>query len=297
MTLAVDKEYIKRNNLKRQIQLPDGAMIPAIGQGTWFMGEDPKLAKQEIASLCLGVDLGLTLIDTAEMYGAGGAELLLGEALRGIREQVFLVSKVYPHNAGKHSALKACEASLKRLNTDYLDLYLLHWRGSIPLAETVDAMEHLVRDGKIRRWGVSNFDTEDMQELWSVDNGHHCAINQVLYHLGSRGIEYDLMPWCQTHNVPVMAYCPLAQGGSLRRDLMQNKIVMALAKNKCCTPAQLLLAWCIRTGDVVAIPKAATPEHVIQNAQASAIELTLDDLQQLDRVFAPPDCKTYLDIV
>ncbi|WP_434778052.1 aldo/keto reductase [Neisseria sp. Ec49-e6-T10] len=297
MTLNIHKDQIRANNLKHQVQLPDGTTVPAIGQGTWFMGENPALAKQEIASLRLGVELGMTLIDTAEMYGSGGAELLLGEALQGIREQVFLVSKVYPHNADQKNAIKACETSLKRLKTDYLDLYLLHWRGNVPLEETAYVMEQLVQQGKIKRWGVSNLDTDDMQELWQEPYGKNCTVNQVLYHLGSRGIEYDLLPWCREHHLPIMAYCPIAQGGSLRRELMINKTVMALAKTHDCTIAQLLLAWCIRSGDVIAIPKATTTKHVIENAQSSAIELTMDELAQLDQVFTPPTHKMHLDIV
>jgi len=230
---------------RKTITLADGTSIAAIGQGSWFMGENSATEAAEISALQLGVELGMNLIDTAEMYASGGAELAVGKAIKSIRDKVFLVSKVYPHNAGKDKAITACENTLKRLNTDYLDLYLLHWRGSIPLAETVAVMETLKATGKIKRWGVSNFNTEDMQALWQIDKGQNCCVNQVLYHLGSRGIEYSLMPWCEKHNVAIMAYCPLAQGGSLRKELMTNKIVKEIANTKQCTISQLLLAWCI----------------------------------------------------
>lgn len=295
--MQLDKEYIRATNVKRYVTLADGTQIPAIGQGTWFMGEQPEKAAQEIDALRLGVELGMSLVDTAEMYGSGGAELVVGEALKGIREQVFLVSKVYPHNAGGIKAIKACEASLKRLKTEYLDLYLLHWRGSISFAETVDVMEQLVSEGKIKRWGVSNLSINDMQDLWQIANGTHCVTNQVLYHLGSRGIEYDLMPWCFKYQMPIMAYCPLAQAGSLRRGLLVNETVRELASAKQCTVAQLLLAWSIRSGAVIAIPKASTMDHVVQNAQASAIVFSEDELARLDQAFPPPSRKQPLDIV
>ncbi|UYZ84710.1 aldo/keto reductase [Entomomonas sp. E2T0] len=282
---------------QRSVKLADGTIIPAIGQGTWFMGENPSKEMDEISALQLGVELGMTLIDTAEMYANGGAELIVGKAIKHIRNKVFLVSKVYPHNAGKNSAIKACENSLKRLQTDYLDLYLLHWRGSIPLAETVEVMENLKASGKIKRWGVSNFDTDDMKQLWQITNGKNCAVNQVLYHLGSRGIEYDLIPWCKDHQMPIMAYCPIAQGGTLRKDLMNNKIVQDIAKAKQCTTAQLLLAWCIRNGNVIAIPKASNKTHVHENAQASTISFNQDELDLLDSIFTPPKHKIHLDIV
>ncbi len=190
--------------------------MPAIGLGTWYMGEHAAQRQQEVAALRAGIDHGLTVIDTAEMYADGGAEEVVGQAIRGLRDRVVLVSKVYPWHAGKAAMHRACENSLRRLQTDYLDMYLLHWRGDIPLQETVEAMEKLVAEGKIRRWGVSNLDTEDMQALWRTADGEHCATNQVLYHLASRGIEYDLLPWCQQHSLPVMAYCPLAQAALTR---------------------------------------------------------------------------------
>lgn len=287
----------KVNRSKQSILLSDGTILPAIGQGTWYMGENPTTEADEIEALRLGVDLGMNLIDTAEMYGHGGAEIIVGKAIQTIREKVFLVSKLYPHNAGKDKAVRACENSLNRLNTDYLDLYLLHWRGSIPLAETVDAMEQLKKAGKIKRWGVSNFDTDDMKELWQLTDGQQCCVNQVLYHLGSRGIEYSLMPWCMKHNVTLMAYCPIAQGGSLRAELITNNVVKQVAEAKQCTVAQLLLAWSIRNGHVIAIPKATNKQHVYENAQASSIVFSQQELTELDRAFNPPNHKISLDMV
>ncbi|MCP1223431.1 aldo/keto reductase [Sebaldella sp. S0638] len=218
-------DKIKKDNFARNVILRDGGQVNAIGQGTWRMGEKHSEKLKEVKVLRLGIDLGMTLIDTAEMYGSGGAEEITGEAVKGIRDKVFVVSKVYPQNADKKRAVLSCENSLKRLGTDYIDLYLLHWRGSVPLHETVDVMEQLVKDGKIKRWGVSNFDVKDMEELWKIPKGSNCAVNQVLYHLGSRGIEYDLLPWCRGKGLPVMAYCPVAQGGVLREELLGNKTV------------------------------------------------------------------------
>lgn len=188
--------------------LPDGTTIPCLGQGTWYMGEKPKRKAEEIKALQLGIELGMKLIDTAEMYGNGDSERLVGEAIKGRRDDVFLVSKVYPHNSGMDKIKIACENSLKRLGTDHLDLYLLHWRGRVPLEETIEGMERLRKEGKILRWGVSNFDTDDMEELWNTPNGSNCSTNQVLYHLGSRGIDFDLLPWQRVHHMPIMAYSP-----------------------------------------------------------------------------------------
>ncbi|WP_318364655.1 aldo/keto reductase [Enterobacter sp.] len=271
--------------------------LPAIGQGTWYMGEDASQRQKEIAALRAGVDAGLTLIDTAEMYADGGAEEVVGEALQGLREQVFLVSKVYPWNAGGQKAIAACEASLRRLQTDYLDLYLLHWRGNYSFAETVEAMERLIREGKIRRWGVSNFDYDDMQELWSVAGGQACATNQVLYHLGSRGIEFDLLPWCRQQQMPVMAYCPLAQAGRLRDDLFNSRAVQEVAHAHQATPAQVLLAWAIREQGLMAIPKASSADHVKENAAALALNLSAEAIAMLEKAFPAPGRKTPLDMV
>lgn len=274
-----------------------GLTLPAIGQGTWYMGENAGQRQQEVTALRAGIDAGLTLIDTAEMYADGGAEEVVGEALQGRREAVFLVSKVYPWNAGGQKAIAACDASLRRLQTDYLDLYLLHWRGNYSLADTVEAMETLIRQGKIRRWGVSNLDYADMQELWSVPGGKACTTNQVLYHLGSRGIEFDLLPWCQQQQMPVMAYCPLAQAGRLRDDLLNSRAVQEVAHAHHATPAQVLLAWAIRQPGVMAIPKASRVEHVKENAAALALRLSNEAVAMLDKAFPAPGRKTPLDVV
>ena len=274
-----------------------GQRLPAIGQGTWYMGEDASARREEVMALRAGVDCGLTLIDTAEMYAEGGAEEVVGDAIRGIRDRVFVVSKVYPWNAGGSNMAAACEASLRRLGTDYLDLYLLHWRGNYSLQETVTAMETLVAQGKIRHWGVSNLDYADMQELWQVKGGEVCAANQVLYHLASRGIEYDLLPWCQQQSMPVMAYCPLAQAGRLRSGLFANPTVKAIADAHQVTVAQVLLAWVIRQQGIMAIPKAATVKHVEENAAALALTLSEEEQALLNRAFPAPGHKTALDVV
>ncbi|ALF09455.1 aldo/keto reductase [Parageobacillus thermoglucosidasius] len=282
---------------KRVVTLPDGTTVPCIGQGTWHMGEKPQEKAKEIKALQLGIELGMKVIDTAEMYGNGASERLVGEAIKGRRDDVFLVSKVYPHNAGLDKISTACENSLKRLGTDYLDLYLLHWRGRIPLEETIEGMEKLRKEGKILRWGVSNFDTDDMKELWNTTNGSNCATNQVLYHLGSRGIDFDLLPWHREHHVPIMAYSPLAQGGALRKQLLTDPIVNEIAKKYNVKPLQIALAWTIRTNDVIAIPKAGQEQHVLENAEAAAIELTQEDLKRLDEAFPKPRKKVPLDII
>nr|WP_318380685.1 aldo/keto reductase [uncultured Enterobacter sp.] len=279
------------------VMFEHGLALPAIGQGTWYMGENAGQRQKEIAALRAGIDAGLTLIDTAEMYADGGAEEVVGEALQGRREQVFLVSKVYPWNAGGQKAVTACDASLRRLKTDYLDLYLLHWRGNYSLAETVEAMETLIRQGKIRRWGVSNLDYDDMQELYVVTGGKACATNQVLYHLGSRGIEFDLLPWCQQQQILVMAYCPLAQAGRLRDDLFNSRAVQDVAHAHQATPAQVLLAWAIRQPGVMAIPKASSVDHVKENAAALALQLSDEAIALLDQAFPAPGRKTPLDVV
>ena len=279
----------------KQVTFTDQVSLPAIGQGTWYMGEDPSRRRDEVSALQAGLDLGLRLIDTAEMYADGAAEEVVGEALTGRRDSAFLVSKVYPWNAGGEKAIAACEASLRRLKTDYLDLYLLHWMGDFSFAETVDAMETLIAQGKIRRWGVSNLDYDDMQALWQVPGGRECATNQVLYHLASRGIEYDLLPWCQ-QQMPVMAYSPLAQAGRLRGDLLSNSVVNDIARVHNVSAAQILLAWVIRQSGVIAIPKAASVAHVEQNAAALQITLSVDELKQLDKAYPAPKGKTALDM-
>src|SRR5438132_327298 len=235
-----------------KVSMPDGVRVPALGLGTWRMGERGRDHDAEIASLRLGIELGMTVIDTAEMYGDGGAEELVGEAIAGQRDRVFLVSKVYPHNAGAKNAITACERSLKRLATDRLDLYLLHWRGRIPLAETVDAFERLRRDGKIVRWGVSNFDVDDMEELFALPDGRHCTTNQVLYNLAERGIEWRLAAFCHSRELPIMAYSPLGRG-----DLLRSRKLSAIARDAGATPAQLALAWVLGRPNAIAIPKAS----------------------------------------
>lgn len=282
---------------QRTIIFGEHQAVPVIGQGTWYMGENPAQRAQESAALRAGIDLGLTVIDTAEMYADGGAEEVVGEAIRGQRENVVLVSKVYPWNAGGRKLASACESSLRRLNTDYLDLYLLHWRGDYSLQETVAGMEALVAQGKIRRWGVSNLDFDDMQQLWQLDGGEECATNQVLYHLASRGIEYDLLPWCQRQGVPVMAYCPLAQAGRLRNGLLNHNVVRKIALERGITAAQVLLAWVISHQGVMAIPKASSIEHVTQNAAALDIVLSAEELALLQQAYPAPGRKMPLDMV
>jgi Aldo/keto reductases, related to diketogulonate reductase len=282
---------------KRKVILPDGTKVSALGQGTWYIGENPRKREDEIKTLKLGLELGMNLIDTAEMYGDGLSEELISNVIDDCRKDVFLVSKVYPHNAGKNSIVKACENSLKRLKTDYLDLYLLHWRGRVPLEETIEGMELLKKQGKILRWGVSNFDTEDMEELYNNIDGDNCAVNEVLYHLASRGIEFDLLPWQRNNNVPTMAYCPLAQGGSLERNFLGNEILNKIAKEHNVKPLQIALAWTIREDDIISIPKASRIEHVIENAKAASIILSKDDIERLDQLFKKPNRKMSLDIV
>ncbi|WP_378945958.1 aldo/keto reductase [Mesorhizobium sp. ANAO-SY3R2] len=270
--------------------LPSGEAVPVLGQGTWMMGEDIRRAADEVAALRLGLDLGVSLIDTAEMYGDGGAEQVVAEAITGRRDEVFLVSKVLPTNATRSGVLRACEASLRRLRTDRIDLYLLHWRSSVPLAETIAAFEELRQAGKIRHWGVSNFDTDDMDELAALPAGAACQANQVLYNLTRRGIEFDLLPWCRARGMPVMAYSPVEQGA-----LSSHKGLAAIAARHDATPAQIALAWVLAQRGVIAIPKATSLEHVRQNAAACDIRLAPEDLAELDRLFPPPARKRPLE--
>jgi diketogulonate reductase-like aldo/keto reductase len=258
------------------------------------MGERQGNAAKEAAALRLGIDLGMTLIDTAEMYASGGAEQVVAQAVAGIRDKVFIVSKVLPQNASRSGVPAACERSLQRLKTDRIDLYLLHWRGGHPLAETVAAFEALKAQGKILYWGVSNFDTADMTELQRVPNGAGCAANQVLYHPDSRGIEFDLLPWCAKQGVPVMAYSPL--GHNVRR-LLGSSALQAVAKRHGATAAQVAIAWGMRDGNVISIPKAAETEHVRENAAAADIRLTDEDLAAIDAAHSPPTRKTALDLL
>jgi diketogulonate reductase-like aldo/keto reductase len=275
----------------RHISLPDGEQVPVLGLGTWGMGEARTRGADTVAALRLGLDLGMTLIDTAEMYGDGGAEEVVGKAIAGRRRSVFLVSKVYPHNASRQGAVAACERSLKRLRTDRLDLYLLHWRGSVPLAETLESFGTLQRQGKIRHYGVSNFDLDDLDELWRLGGGA-CAANQVLYNLSRRGIEWDLLPWMRQRRVPVMAYSPIEQGR-----LLTKRALTAIAKRRGATPAQIALAWLLRQPDVIVIPKAGRAEHVHENRAALDLELSSADLAELDAAFPPPRGPTALEML
>jgi len=270
------------------VRLPDGVTVPALGQGTWRMGERGADRKAEAAALRLGLDLGMTLIDTAEMYAEGGAEEVAAEAIAGRRDEVFLVSKVYPHNAGGRKLEAACERSLKRLRVDTIDLYLLHWRGSIPLADTVEGFERMRGAGKIRRWGVSNLDVDDLEELGPALAD--CAADQVLYSLENRGIEHDLLPFCRERSMPIMAYSPVGQGGALLR----HPALRAAAARHGATPAQVAIAWTLRAPGVISIPKASNPEHVRQNAAARDLRLTEADLPELDAAFPPPKRKQRL---
>jgi diketogulonate reductase-like aldo/keto reductase len=275
----------------KQVTLKTGKTVPVLGLGTWRMGESGARRAAEVAALKLGLELGIRLIDTAEMYGEGKAEEIVGEAIAGRRDEIYLVSKVYPHNASRQGAIAACERSLKRLKTDSLDLYLLHWRGSHPLAETVAAFETLKADGKIKSWGVSNLDVGDMRELAGVPDGKSCISNQVLYHLGSRGIEWELLPHCQQAGIMVMAYSPLGQGPILKKPALK-----AVADKHGCDVGAVALAWVLRQPGVVAIPKATNPEHVRANMKALDVTLDADDLKALDAAFPPPKRGQPLDM-
>jgi diketogulonate reductase-like aldo/keto reductase len=278
----------------RTVALPGGETVSALGQGTWYMGERRGEAAKEAAALRLGVDLGMTLIDTAEMYASGGAEQVVSQAVSGIRDKVFIVSKVLPQNASRSGVPAACERSLQRLKTDRIDLYLLHWRGGHPLAETVAAFEALRAQGKIRYWGVSNLDTGDMNELLGVPGGGACAANQVLYHPDSRGIEYDLLPWCREHAVPIMAYSPLSHH---THRLLGSSALQTVGQRHGATAAQVAIAWGLRSGNVISIPKAADPEHVRENAAAGALTLTPEDCAAIDATHRAPRKKVGLDLL
>lgn len=278
--------------LVRDVRLPDGTAVPAFGMGTWRMGERKADRAAEVASLRAGLDLGVRLIDTAEMYGEGEAEAITGEAMAGRRDAVYVVSKVYPHNASKAGVVAACERSLKRLKTDRIDLYLLHWRGRFPLTETVEAFERLKEGGKIGGWGVSNFDTDDMLELEGVSAGGAVQTNQVLYNISSRGVDFDLIPWQQKRGIPLMAYSPVGQG-----DLAADARLARIGERHGATAAQIALAWVLRQAGVIAIPKASRPEHVRLNRAAVDIKLTDDDLAELDRLFPPPARKRPLEMI
>ncbi|MCB5201981.1 aldo/keto reductase [Neorhizobium sp. T786] len=274
------------------VTLRNGVSLPALGLGTWQMGEDRRLAEKETDALKHGIDIGLTLIDTAEMYGEGAAEEIVGQAIEGRRQDLFLVSKVYPWNASHEGTIAACERSLRRMKTDHIDLYLLHWRGEHSLEETVGAFEELRRQGKIGAWGVSNFDLGDMEELLALPDGINCAVNQVLYNLSRRGIEYDLLPWCQERGIAVMAYSPIEQGR-----LARNDALIHIAEAYQATPAQIALAFLLERDGVIAIPKSSRPERVTENRQAASIELTDEDLDALDAAFPPPNQSIPLEMI
>jgi diketogulonate reductase-like aldo/keto reductase len=276
----------------RHVTLRSGERVPALGQGTWHMGENRSHAAEEAAALRLGIDLGMTLIDTAEMYGGGGAEEVVARAANGLRDSLFIVSKVYPHNASRAGVVAACEGSLKRLATDRIDLYLLHWRGSIPLAETLEGFQRLERDGKIRHHGVSNFDRADMAEWVGLSGGETVAADQVLYNLSRRGPERDLVPWCRERGIAIMAYTPLGQGS-----MLGNPALAEIARRGGATPAQVALAWLLRQQGAIVIPKASRLEHVRENRGALDIALTEEDLTALDRAFPPPKGKSSLGML
>jgi diketogulonate reductase-like aldo/keto reductase len=275
-----------------QVTLPSGERVPAFGQGTWHMGEDRRRAVEEAAALRLGIELGVTLIDTAEMYGNGRAEEIVAEAAQGERDRLFIVSKVLPYNATQKGVIEACERSLKRLKTDRIDLYLLHWRGSVPLADTVAGFARLQRDGKIRHHGVSNFDLDDMKEWVGLTGGETVASNQILYNLTRRGPEFELIPWCRERRIAIMAYTPLGQGR-----MLQDKALAEVAARHGASAAQVALAWLLRQDGMMVIPKATQPEHVRDNRGALELRLTADDLAVLDRAFPPPKGRSALGML
>jgi diketogulonate reductase-like aldo/keto reductase len=275
------------NTELRTLNFPSGKTVPILGQGTWHMGEVAERRKGEVNALRLGIDLGMTLFDTAEMYAEGGAEEVVGEAISGQRDHIFLVSKVYPHNASRRGAMAACERSLQRLGTDHLDLYLLHWRGSIPLPETLAAFEQLQQAGKIRDFGVSNFDRSDMEEVTALRGGEKIVTDQVLYNLRRRGIEWDLLPWCRQRGVPVMAYSPMEQGRLL-------PALDPFAERRNLSSAQVALAWALYQPGVIVIPKASDTSHVSENRAAADVVLSEQELAELDRLYPPPASQTPL---
>ena len=278
--------------MTRLVTFADGTTVPALGQGTWEIGDDPARRDVEQAALARGIDLGMTLIDTAELYGDGRSERLVGEVIAGRRDEVFLVSKVKPENASEMKMMLACEKSLERLGVDRIDLYLLHWEGRVPLEETVDAFQELVDEGMIARWGVSNLDLRTMERLVDIDGGNDCAANQLLYNLGSRGVEFDLLPWMQARDMPMMAYSPLGRGG-----LLEHPLIVDIANRHDASPAQVALAAVLRHDGVIAIPKASSVEHVEANADALDIQFDAEDLERLDHAFPPPTHETPLDII
>ena len=280
----------------RTIQLPSGRSIPVLGQGTWNIGESRSRRQVEVEALRLGLNLGMNLIDTAEMYGEGEAEEIVGEAIADRpRAEVFIVSKVYPHNATRRGVIEACARSLRRLKAGYIDLYLLHWRGDVPLVETLEAFQFLKDRGDIRDFGVSNFDVDDMEEAYVLPGGEEICTNQVLYNLTYRGIEWDLLPWCQEKNIPIMAYSPVGQDSAGKKRIFANPAVKSIAARHDASPAQIALAWLLRQPELVVIPKATQPQHIRENRAAHDIELTDQDFQELDKAFPPPNRKVPLE--
>jgi len=276
----------------KTVLLPCGEAVPALGMGTWNMGDAPARRADELATLRLGLDLGCTLVDTAEMYGEGLSEELVGEALQGRRNEAFVVTKVYPHNASKAGTVAACERSLRRLRTDRIDLYLLHWRGSVPLAETMLALMALQKAGKIRHYGVSNLDLADMQALWKVPGGQGVQTNQLLYNLTRRGIEWDLLPWLRERSVPVMAYSPIEQARLLHHNGLAH-----FARRHDIPPAQAALAWLLAQDGVIAIPKTSRPDRLRENVAAAQVQLSGEQLAELDALFKPPSGATSLEMI
>lgn len=276
----------------KMVLLHDGTQVPAVGLGTWRMGEDQARRSAEIATIRQALESGPALIDTAEMYGEGRAEQLIGEAIRDKRDLAYIVSKVYPHNAGRQRMRSACEQSLKRLKTDRIDLYLLHWRGTVPLPEIVDGFLSLQEAGKIRHFGVSNLDYADMQELWNIREARGASTNQVLYNLTRRGIEWDLLPWCRQQRMPVMSYSPFEQGM-----LLSHPAVRQFAAAHRLTPSQVALGWLLARDNVIVIPKTSHPERLAENMRAAEIELTPEQLAELDDLFPPPAGPTPLEVI
>lgn len=278
--------------MTRLVTFADGTTVPALGQGTWELGDDPALRDEQQQALARGIDLGMSLIDTAELYGDGRSERLVGEVIAGRRDEVFIVSKVKPENASEMKMMLSCEKSLERLGVERLDLYLLHWEGRVPLEETVAAFQELVDEGMIARWGVSNLDLRAMEALMQIEGGEDCAANQLLYNLGSRGVEFDLLPWMQARDMPMMAYSPLGRGG-----LLEHPLILDIANRHGAEPAQVALAFVLRHDGVIAIPKASSVQHVEANADALEVRFDLEDLERLDRAFPPPTQETPLDII
>lgn len=276
----------------RTVSLPGGIRVPVLGQGTWYMGDEKSKRAEEIKALQTGIDLGMTVIDTAEMYGNGRSEQLVGEAVAGRRDRVFLVSKVLPSNASRKGTVAACERSLSRLKTDVIDLYLLHWEGRYPFEDTVAGMRDLLAQGKIRSWGVSNMDVAEMEAFYALPKGDTCAVNQILYNVSRRGVEFDLLPWCERKNLTVMAYSPVEQGRILR-----DKTIARIAERHGATPAQVALAWVLRKPGVLTIPKAGTEAHVRENAACLNLQLTPDDYAGLDAAFPAPTRKRALEML